>query len=99
LESLEKLKTAKEAQEVQGIRNNIEQLEQELQAKTQQHNELNATLRNASQSLAPRKEYTRRIHEFIGNIRKQRADIYKVLDDTRQLQKQLNVVPYSAHDF
>jgi len=92
LESLEKLKTAKEAQEVQGIRNNIEQLEQELQAKTQQHNELNATLRNASQSLAPRKEYTRRIHEFIGNIRKQRADIYKVLDDTRQLQKQLNVV-------
>ncbi|XP_037720865.1 coiled-coil domain-containing protein 22 homolog [Drosophila subpulchrella] len=92
LESLEKLKTAKEAQEVQGIRNNIEQLEQELKAKTQQHNELNATLRNASQSLAPRKEYTRRIHEFIGNIRKQRADIYKVLDDTRQLQKQLNVV-------
>ncbi|EDV52025.1 coiled-coil domain-containing protein 22 homolog [Drosophila erecta] len=92
LESLEKLKTAKEAQEVQGIRNNIEQLEQELLTKTQQHNELNATLRNASQSLAPRKEYTRRIHEFIGNIRKQRADIYKVLDDTRQLQKQLNVV-------
>ncbi|XP_043647087.1 coiled-coil domain-containing protein 22 homolog [Drosophila teissieri] len=92
LESLEKLKTAKEAQEVQGIRNNIEQLEQELLAKTQQHNELNATLRNASQSLAPRKEYTRRIHEFIGNIRKQRADIYKVLEDTRQLQKQLNVV-------
>lgn len=92
LESLEKLKTAKEAQEVQGIRNSIEQLEQELLAKTQQHNELNATLRSASQSLAPRKEYTRRIHEFIGNIRKQRADIYKVLDDTRQLQKQLNVV-------
>ncbi|KAH8364688.1 hypothetical protein KR084_010008 [Drosophila pseudotakahashii] len=92
LESLETLKTAKEAQEVQGVRNNIEQLEQELQAKTQQHNELNASLRNASQSLAPRKEYTRRIHEFIGNIRKQRADIYKVLDDTRQLQKQLNVV-------
>ncbi|XP_017080469.1 coiled-coil domain-containing protein 22 homolog [Drosophila eugracilis] len=92
LENLETLKTAKEAQEVQGIRNNIEQLEQELQTKTQQHNELNATLRNASQSLAPRKEYTRRIHEFIGNIRKQRADIYKVLDDTRQLQKQLNVV-------
>ncbi|KAI8041434.1 hypothetical protein M5D96_005693 [Drosophila gunungcola] len=92
LDTLEELKTAKEAQEVQGIRNSIENLEQELQAKTKQHNELNATLRSASQSLAPRKEYTRRIHEFIGNIRKQRADIYKVLDDTRQLQKQLNVV-------
>lgn len=92
LETLETLKTAKEAQHVQGIRSSIEQLEQELQAKTQQHNELNTTLRTASQSLAPRKEYTRRIHEFIGNIRKQRADIFKVLDDTRQLQKQLNVV-------
>ncbi|KAH8378586.1 hypothetical protein KR009_000070 [Drosophila setifemur] len=92
LETLEKLKTAKEAQHVQEIRSNIEQLEKDLQSKTQQHNDLNATLRGASQSLAPRKEYTRRIHEFIGNIRKQRADIFKVLDDTRQLQKQLNVV-------
>uniref|UniRef100_A0A6P4F4A2 Coiled-coil domain-containing protein 22 homolog n=1 Tax=Drosophila rhopaloa TaxID=1041015 RepID=A0A6P4F4A2_DRORH len=92
LETLETLKTAKGAQEVQGIRNSIEELEQELQAKTQQHNELNATLQSASQSLAPRKEFTRRIFEFIGNIRKQRGAIYKVLDDTRQLQKQLNVV-------
>lgn len=92
LENLETLKSAKEAQHVQGIRSNIEQLEKELQEKTQLHNELNAALRNSSQSLAPRKEYTRRIHEFIGNIRKQRADIFKVLDDTRQLQKQLNVV-------
>ncbi|KAH8259325.1 hypothetical protein KR026_002561 [Drosophila bipectinata] len=92
LENLETLTSATEAQHVQGIRSNIEQLEKELQEKTLQHNELNAALRNSSQSLAPRKEYTRRIHEFIGNIRKQRADIFKVLDDTRQLQKQLNVV-------
>lgn len=92
LENLETLKSGKEAQHVQGIRSNIEQLEKELQEKTLLHNELNAALRNSSQSLAPRKEYTRRIHEFIGNIRKQRADIFKVLDDTRQLQKQLNVV-------
>ncbi|BFF99320.1 coiled-coil domain-containing protein 22 homolog [Drosophila madeirensis] len=92
LETLETLKTAKEAQHVQSIRSGIEQLELELKAKTQQHNELNAALRTATQSLAPRKEYTRRIHEFIGNIRKQRADIFRVLDDTRQLQKQLNVV-------
>ncbi|EDW31246.1 GL20854 [Drosophila persimilis] len=92
LETLETLKTAKEAQHVQSIRSGIEQLEQELKEKTQQHNDLNTALRTATQSLAPRKEYTRRIHEFIGNIRKQRADIFKVLDDTRQLQKQLNVV-------
>ncbi|XP_022212247.2 coiled-coil domain-containing protein 22 homolog [Drosophila obscura] len=92
LDTLETLKTAKEAQHVQSIRNGIEQLELELKEKTQQHNELNTALRTATQSLAPRKEYTRRIHEFIGNIRKQRADIFKVLDDTRQLQKQLNVV-------
>ncbi|XP_034482295.1 coiled-coil domain-containing protein 22 homolog [Drosophila innubila] len=91
LSTLEQLKTAKEAQQVQSVRTGIEQLEQELLAKTQLHNEL--TVRSATQTqLAPRKEYTRRIHEFIGNIRKQRDDIYKVLEDTRQLQKQLNVV-------
>lgn len=91
LDTLEQLKSAKEAQQVQSVRSGIEQLEQELLAKTQQHNELN--LRSAQQTqLAPRKEYTRRIHEFIGSIRKQRDDIFKVLDDTRQLQKQLNVV-------
>ncbi|KAH8270206.1 hypothetical protein KR018_005594 [Drosophila ironensis] len=92
LETLETLKSAKEAQHVQGIRASIAQLEKELQEKTQQHNELNGVLRNSNQLAAPRKEYTRRIHEFIGNIRKQKADILKVLDDTRQLQKQLNVV-------
>ncbi|KAM8709112.1 hypothetical protein ACLKA7_015997 [Drosophila subpalustris] len=91
LTTLESLKSAKEAQQVQSVRTGIEELQQELLAKTQQHNEL--TLRSAKQTqLAPRKEYTRRIHEFIGNIRKQRDDIYKVLEDTRQMQKQLNVV-------
>ncbi|XP_064544375.1 coiled-coil domain-containing protein 22 homolog [Drosophila montana] len=91
LSTLESLKSVKETQQVQNVRLAIEQLEQELLAKTQLHNEL--TLRSATQSQqAPRKEYTRRIHEFIGNIRKQREDIYRVLEDTRQLQKQLNVV-------
>ncbi|KAH8395132.1 hypothetical protein KR215_011049 [Drosophila sulfurigaster] len=91
LSTLDTLKAAKEAQQVQNVRTGIEQLELELLAKTQKHNEL--SVRSAQQTQqAPRKEYTRRIHEFIGNIRKQRDDIDKVLDDTRQLQKQLNVV-------
>ncbi|KAH8398880.1 hypothetical protein KR222_009749 [Zaprionus bogoriensis] len=91
LATLERLKSAKEAQQVQSVRAGIEQLEQELLSRTQRHNEL--SVRSAQQTqLAPRKEYTRRIHEFIGSIRKQRDDIFKVLDDTRQLQKQLNVV-------
>ncbi|KAH8365853.1 hypothetical protein KR093_005837 [Drosophila rubida] len=91
LETLQRLKSAKETQQVLTMHSAIEQLEQELLAKTQQHNEL--SVRSAQQTQqAPRKEYTRRIHEFIGNIRKQRDDIYKVLEDTRQLQKQLNVV-------
>ncbi|ALC43297.1 CG9951 [Drosophila busckii] len=91
LSTLESLRSAQQTQQVQSVRQSIEALEQELLAKSQLHNEL--TLRSAAQTeLLPRKEYTRRIHEFIGNIRKQRADIFKVLDDTRQLQKQLNVV-------
>lgn len=37
-----------------------------------------------------RNAYTSRILEIIGNIRKQKNDIDKVLSDTRELQKEIN---------
>lgn len=37
-----------------------------------------------------RNAYTSRILEIVGNIRKQKTDIDKVLDDTRELQKEIN---------
>jgi endonuclease III-like uncharacterized protein len=37
-----------------------------------------------------RSAYTRRILEIIGNIRKQKEEIDRVLADTRQVQKEIN---------
>lgn len=39
-----------------------------------------------------RSAYTNRILEIIGNIRKQKADIDKILRDTREVQKDINSV-------
>ncbi|XP_037953552.1 coiled-coil domain-containing protein 22 homolog [Teleopsis dalmanni] len=94
-ETLKVLQTAKQAKNVQNVlelRETITQLEQTLHEKNIQHAQLSEELKNNPNAAALRKEYTRRILEFIGNIRKQRNDIFKVLDDTRDLQKQLNAV-------
>lgn len=36
--------------------------------------------------------YTKRIIEIIGNVDKQNAEIKKILEDTRQLQKEINTL-------
>lgn len=41
---------------------------------------------------AYRNSYTSRILEIIGNIRKQKASIDKVLNDTRDIQKEINTI-------
>ncbi|XP_069738706.1 coiled-coil domain-containing protein 22 [Phaenicophaeus curvirostris] len=41
---------------------------------------------------ASRAVYTQRIHEIVGNIRKQKEEIGKILLDTRGLQKEINVL-------
>uniref|UniRef100_A0A1A9WC94 Coiled-coil domain-containing protein 22 homolog n=1 Tax=Glossina brevipalpis TaxID=37001 RepID=A0A1A9WC94_9MUSC len=89
---LQTLRQTKNLQNIQELRTIIKQLENTLKEKIGQHVQLGEELKKVSLTSAPRKEYTRRIHEFIGNIRKQRNDIYKILDDTRDLQKQLNSV-------
>lgn len=39
-----------------------------------------------------RNAYTSRILEIIGNIKKQKTDIDKIICDTRELQKEINAV-------
>lgn len=92
INELQTLRQAKNLQNIQELRTIIKQLETTLKGKISQHVQLGEELKKASSTSAPRKEYTRRIHEFICNIRKQRNDIYKILDDTRDLQKQLNSI-------
>ncbi|XP_050333108.1 coiled-coil domain-containing protein 22 homolog [Bactrocera neohumeralis] len=94
LNTIEGLRTAKhllKTKNVKEFQETIKQLEIALEDKKAQQKQLATELRMiANDGAAPRKEYINRILEFISNIRKQRNDIYKVLDDTRDLQKQLN---------
>ncbi|XP_065360857.1 coiled-coil domain-containing protein 22 homolog [Calliphora vicina] len=92
IDELQKLRQSKNLQSIHELRSTIQQLETALVEKTHSHAVLADELKKASSGVASRKEYTRRIYEFIGNIRKQRNDIYKILDDTKDLQKQLNSV-------
>ncbi|XP_036342362.1 LOW QUALITY PROTEIN: coiled-coil domain-containing protein 22 homolog [Rhagoletis pomonella] len=96
LDTLERLRSSKQLNYSRNLKKNreiITQLQQNLEQRNAQHNELSTELRaSKNDRAAPRKEYIQRILEFISNIRKQRSDIYKVLDDTRDLQKQLNSI-------
>lgn len=92
IEDLQKLRQSKNLQSIHELRTTIQQLEISLREKTNLHAQLGEELKKTANSVASRKEYTQRIYEFIGNIRKQRNDIYKILGDTRDLQKQLNSV-------
>ncbi|KAM7356573.1 coiled-coil domain-containing protein 22 homolog [Cochliomyia hominivorax] len=92
IDELQKLRQSKNLQSIHELRSTIKQMETALVEKTHNHAVLAEELKKASTGVASRKEYTRRIYEFIGNIRKQRNDIYKILDDTKDLQKQLNSV-------
>lgn len=42
--------------------------------------------------LFPRTAYTRRILEIINNIKKQTEEIDKIVEDTKQLQRDINIV-------
>ncbi|XP_067646968.1 coiled-coil domain-containing protein 22 homolog [Eurosta solidaginis] len=92
--TLKVLRSSKQLQKTQNVkeyRQTIAQLHKTLQEKKVQHQELSVQIKMmGNDRAASRKEYIHRIFEFISNIRKQRSDIYKVLDDTRDLQKQLN---------
>ncbi|XP_075163238.1 coiled-coil domain-containing protein 22 homolog [Haematobia irritans] len=92
IDELQKLRQTKNLQNIHELRKNIQEAENSLKDKTRIHIQLAEELKRGTIDVAPRKEYTKRIYEFIENIRKQRNDIYKILDDTRDLQKQLNSV-------
>lgn len=92
-----KAKNATSAQASEGlkklesIQEKITKLEAELKAKSALHTQLVGVLQKENRTTS-RKAYTTRILEIIGNIRKQKDDIEKVLRDTRQLQKQINTI-------
>lgn len=105
LEELRTLKQTKNLQIIEELRDKIQLLKNILNEKNTRYMKLITELKNSGvcrinavdgNTTTPiillRHDYTQRIHEFICNIRKQRKDIHRILDDTKELQKHLNTL-------
>ncbi|XP_058129345.1 coiled-coil domain-containing protein 22 homolog [Anopheles ziemanni] len=75
--------------EIESARQKSEQVIVDLQTKSALHARLIQEYEKISKTVS-RTAYTGRILEIIGNIRKQKTDIEKILHDTRSLQKEIN---------
>ncbi|XP_059612496.1 coiled-coil domain-containing protein 22 homolog [Phlebotomus argentipes] len=89
--SKEMSKTKHLVDQITSIRKKAEEITLEFKQKSSTHSQLTAELAKLSRTIN-RNAYTSRILEIIGNIRKQKNDIDRVLRDTRELQKTINTV-------
>ncbi|XP_033631896.1 coiled-coil domain-containing protein 22 homolog [Asterias rubens] len=82
-ESLKKL------EDIQELRDRMKDVVDETRAKEELQKQLAAEYERMTKDVN-RSAYTRRILEIVGNIRKQKDEIQKVLVDTKTLQKEIN---------
>ncbi|CAD7087154.1 unnamed protein product [Hermetia illucens] len=75
--------------EIKVVRDKISEIVDDLKHKNNLHAQLTTELQKVDNKIS-RNAYTTRILEIVGNIRKQKNDIDKVLRDTRELQKEIN---------
>ncbi|XP_055318729.1 coiled-coil domain-containing protein 22 homolog [Sitodiplosis mosellana] len=77
--------------EIKSTKEEVEELADKLKQKATLHAKLVDEFEKNNRNLN-RNSYTSRILEIIGNIRKQKASIDKVLNDTRDIQKEINTI-------
>lgn len=75
--------------EVKLVRQRIKENTEEMKRKEQMEKQLTAQCNEVTVDI-PRKSYTKRIFEIVANIRKQKQEIERVLNDVRTLQKEIN---------
>ncbi|CAG2061104.1 unnamed protein product, partial [Timema podura] len=81
----------KKVDAVRGLREKVRELGEEARSKEQLHSQLLAEYEKVTKDIN-RSAYTRRIMEIIGNIRKQKDEINKVINDTKALKKEINML-------
>nr|CAD7394719.1 unnamed protein product [Timema cristinae] len=81
----------KKVDAVRGLREKVRELGEEARSKEQLHSQLLAEYEKVTKDIN-RSAYTRRIMEIIGNIRKQKDEINKVINDTKELKKEINML-------
>lgn len=77
--------------QIESTRQKCEEVMMDLQTKSAMHARLQKELEKLNRTVS-RTAYTSRILEIVGNIRKQKTDIDKILQDTRTLQKEINTI-------
>lgn len=81
--------TQRKLEEIKVLRDKIQNLGMEVRQKEDMHKHLISAYEKLTKDVS-RSAYTRRILEIVGNIKKQKAEIDKVLLDTRNVQKEIN---------
>lgn len=79
----------KKVEDIRALREKMKEVAEETKGKEEIHKQLVEDYKKMTRDLN-RSAYTRRIMEIVGNIRKQKEDIEKVLIETKGLQKEIN---------
>ncbi|XP_056130362.1 coiled-coil domain-containing protein 22 [Lampris incognitus] len=83
------MESSRKLSEIKDLHDKIRQSAEEAKNKEGLYKQLITELENLPQDVS-RSAYTARILEIVGNIKKQKEDITKVLSDTKELQKEIN---------
>ncbi|XP_020280155.1 coiled-coil domain-containing protein 22 homolog [Pseudomyrmex gracilis] len=81
----------KKLDEIKLLKEKEKELQEECRNKDQQYSQLVTEVQKLPKEVN-RSAYTQRILEIINNVRKQRDEISKVLADTREIQKEINML-------
>ncbi|PIK59865.1 putative coiled-coil domain-containing protein [Apostichopus japonicus] len=79
----------KKVEDIRALREKMKEVAEETKGKEESYKQLVEDYKTLTRDLN-RSAYTRRIMEIVGNIRKQKEDIEKILIETRSLQKEIN---------
>ncbi|KAG7471804.1 hypothetical protein MATL_G00101880 [Megalops atlanticus] len=87
--SSRELESSRKLSEIKGLHNKIRQSAEEAKKKEGLYKQLITEFENLPKDVS-RSAYTMRILEIVGNIKKQKEEITKILSDTKELQKEIN---------
>jgi len=89
LQDCRELESSRRLAEIQELHQSVRAAAEEARRKEEAYKQLVSELETLPRDVS-RLAYTQRILEIVGNIRKQKEEITKILSDTKELQKEIN---------
>lgn len=81
--------TQQKLEEIKSMKDKMREISEQARSKEELHKQLVSEYEKLAKDVN-RSSYTKRITEIVGNIKKQKEEIAKVLTDTKALQKEIN---------